>query len=577
MQVLNKYPVEKNPLYAYINNDSALGFDIPDVSMFGMIKISAESHPDALAYEYYGAKCTYKELIERIEKVSNAYFDLGVRKGDIITILMPNTPEAVISIYALNRLGAVSNIVHPLSAQEEIKNYLNSVESKFLLTIDLCCRKVSAILGETSVQKVIVASAGETMPAFMKFAYSLTNKNKNSFPREDSRYITWKSFMKQAHSRVKEYKPTGAENEEVAIILHSGGTTGTPKDIMLSNKNFNAFGMQAIITLYDVSVGDKILAILPIFHGFGLGVCVHVSFCFGACSVLIPSFDSKKFGNIIKKYKPTMLFGVPTLYEAMVKAEGVENFDFSFLKYAVSGGDTLPKPLEDKVNEFLASHNSDVRICEGYGMTEGLAALSLSVYEGYKSGTIGKPLIGNEMCVVKPDTTEVLPANEEGELCVTGPTIMIGYRNNEMETVKTLRRHEDGKLWLHTGDMAVIDEGGFVHYKLRIKRLIISSGYNVYPTQIEKVIEEIPEVVKCAVVAMPHPYKKEVAKAYVVLDKGYKGNTFVQDKIKQHCKKNLAHHSVPYKYEFVSELPKTPYGKVDFMKLQTETAKAVNG
>ena len=518
-----------------------------------------------------------KELVERIEKVSNAYFDLGVRKGDIVTILMPNTPEAVISIYALNRLGAVSNIVHPLSAQEEIKNYLNSVESKFLLTIDICCRKVSAILDETSVQKVIVASAGETMPAFMKFAYSLTNKNKNSFPREDSRYITWKSFMKQAYSRVKEYKPTGAENEEVAIILHSGGTTGTPKDIMLSNKNFNAFGMQAIITLYDVSVGDKILAILPIFHGFGLGVCVHVSFCFGACSVLIPSFDSKKFGSIIKKYKPTMLFGVPTLYEAMIKAEGVENFDFSFLKYAVSGGDTLPKPLEDKVNEFLASHNSDVRICEGYGMTEGLAALSLSVYEGYKSGTIGKPLIGNEMCVVKPDTTEVLPANEEGELCVTGPTIMIGYRNNEMETVKTLRRHEDGKLWLHTGDMAVIDEGGFVHYKLRIKRLIISSGYNVYPTQIEKVIEEIPEVVKCAVVAMPHPYKKEVAKAYVVLDKGYKGNTFVQDKIKQHCKKNLAHHSVPYKYEFVSELPKTPYGKVDFMKLQTETAKAVNG
>lgn len=446
MQVLNKYPVEKNPLYAYINNDSALGFDIPDVSMFGMIKISAESHPDALAYEYYGTKCTYKELIERIEKVSNAYFDLGVRKGDIVTILMPNTPESVISIYALNRLGAVSNIVHPLSAQEEIKNYLNSVESKFLLTIDLCCRKVSAILDETSVQKVIVASAGETMPVFMKFAYSLTNKNKNSFPHEDSRYITWKSFMKQAHSRVKEYKPTGAENEEVAIILHSGGTTGTPKDIMLSNKNFNAFGMQAIITLYDVSVGDKILAILPIFHGFGLGVCVHVSFCFGACSVLIPSFDSKKFGSIIKKYKPTMLFGVPTLYEAMIKAEGVENFDFSFLKYAVSGGDTLPKPLEDKVNEFLASHNSDVRICEGYGMTEGLAALSLSVYEGYKSGTIGKPLIGNEMCVVKPDTTEVLPANEEGELCVTGPTIMIGYRNNEMETVKTLRRHEDGKL-----------------------------------------------------------------------------------------------------------------------------------
>ncbi len=577
MQVLDKYPIEKNPLYAYINNESELGFDIPDVSMFGVVKISAASHPDAIAYEYFGAKCTYRKLIERIEIVSNAYYDLGVRKGDIVTLLMPNTPESVITIYALNRLGAVSNIVHPLSAQEEIKNYLNSVNSKFLLAIDLCGKKVSAILDETSVEKVIVASAGETMPAFMKLAYSLTNKNKNSYPSDDKRYITWKNFMKQSHSVAEEYKPTGSENDEVAVILHSGGTTGTPKDIMLTNKNFNAFGIQAIITLYDVSVGDKILAILPIFHGFGLGVCVHVSFCFGACSVLIPSFNAKNFGSIIKKNKPTMLFGVPTLYEAMTNAKGLEKFDFSFLKYAVSGGDTLPKPLEDKVNAFLSSHNSDVRICEGYGMTEGLAALSLSVYDGYKSGTIGKPLIGNQMCVVKPDTTEVLPPNEEGELCVTGPTVMLGYRNNEMETVNALRRHADGKVWLHTGDMAVIDEGGFVHYKLRIKRLIISSGYNVYPTQIEKVVEELPEVIKCAVVAMPHPYKKEVAKAYIVLEEGVEADDSLLDRIREHCKKHLAHHSVPYKYEFVSELPKTPYGKVDFMKLQTETAKAVNG
>ena len=576
MQVLNKYPLEKNPLYAYINNESEMGFDIPDLSMFGVVKVSAESHPEALAYEYFGTKCTYKNLIEKIESVSNAYYDLGVRKGDIVTILMPNTPESVITIYALNRLGAVSNIVHPLSAQEEIKNYLNSVKSKFLLAVDLCCEKVAAIIDETSVEKIIVASAGESMPVFMKLAYSLTNKNKNSYPCDDGRYVTWKSFMKRSRSKVEEYKPTGAKNEEVAIILHSGGTTGTPKDIMLTNKNFNAFGIQAIITLYDVSVGDKILGILPIFHGFGLGVCVHVTFCFGACSVLIPSFNAKKFGGIIKKYKPTMLFGVPTLYEAMVNAKGLDNFDFSFLKYAVSGGDTLPKPLEDKVNAFLSAHNSQVRICEGYGMTEGLAALSLSVYDGYKSGTIGKPLIGNEMCIVKPDTTEVLPPDQEGELCVTGPTVMQGYRNNEMETAKTLRKHDDGKIWLHTGDMAEIDKDGFVHYKLRIKRLIISSGYNVYPTQIEKVVEEIPEVVKCVVVAMPHPYKKEVAKAYIVLESGVEADDSLLDKMSEHCKKNLSHHSVPYKYEFVSELPKTPYGKVDFMKLQIETAKAIN-
>jgi long-chain acyl-CoA synthetase len=273
---------------------------------------------------------------------------------------------------------------------------------------------------------------------------------------------------------------------------------------------------------------------------------------------------------MLKKYKPTILFGVPTLYEAMINAKGLDKLDFSFLKYAISGGDSLPKALEDKVNVFLCSHNSSVCLCEGYGMTEGLAALSLSVNNAYKSGSIGKPLVGNRMCVVSPGTTNVLPFGEEGELCVTGPTIMLGYKDNEKETVHVLKIHDDGKVWLHTGDMAVIDSEGFVHYKLRIKRMIISSGYNVYPTQVEKIIEELPEVDKCAVVSMPHPYKKEVPKAFIILAKDVEGNDSILDKIKKHCEKKLSHHSVPYKYQFVKELPKTPYGKVDIMKLQSE-------
>lgn len=567
---VNKYPVDKNPLYKFIDSQSDMGFSVPDVSMFGMIKISAQSHPEALAFEYYGARCTYGDMINRIEGVSNAYYEIGVRKGDIVTILMANTPEAVLSVYALNRIGAVANIVHPLSGQEEIKNYINTSGSRVLLCMDMCLPKIKNIINETDISRVVVASAGDSMPVVLKTAYSFTNKNKKEFPKDDKRYLTWREFTNKVKTRVREYLPVGEDNNLPAVILHSGGTTGTPKDIMLSNRNFNAFGMQAIITLYDVSVGDKILAILPIFHGFGLGVCIHVSFCFGACSVLIPLFDSKKFGSILNKYKPTMLFGVPTLYEALINVNEADKLDLSFLKYAVSGGDTLPKPLEERVNEFFATHNSDVRICEGYGMTEGLAALSLSVYEGYKSGTIGKPLIGNKMCVVEPGTTNVLPADTDGELCVCGPTVMLGYRNNDIETANTLKVHKDGNIWLHTGDMASIDADGFVTYKLRIKRLIISSGYNVYPTQIEKTIEELPEVMKCAVVSMPHPYKKEVAKAYIILQKGCSADTFTTDKIKQHCKKNLAHHSVPYKYEFVKELPKTPYGKVDFLKLQNE-------
>lgn len=565
-----------NPFLKFENSKSPLGFDVPDTSMFGMLKMSAENQPESSAYEYFGTECSFKNLVGKIEEISGAFYKTGVRKGDIVTIVMPNTPEAVISIYALNRIGAVANILHPLSAQEEIKNHINRVDSKVLLCVDICSEKISNIIDETPLETVIVASAGDSMPFVMKTLYSLKCIKNFKYDKTDRRYISWKSFSER-RGAVDEYKPLGDENNEVAVILHSGGTTGTPKDIMLSNRNFNAFGIQAVLTLRDVSAGDKILAILPIFHGFGLGVCVHVSFCFGACSVLIPQFNAKKFASILNKYKPTMIFGVPTLYDALLKAKGTDKIDFSFLKYAVSGGDTLPEKLEKSVNEFLAAHNSKIKICEGYGMTEGLAALSLSVGENYKSRTIGKPLIGTEMCIVDPGTVNVLPANEDGELCVSGPTVMIGYRNNPEETENTLRVHADGKVWLHTGDMAAIDEDGFVHYKLRIKRMMITSGFNVYPTQIESVIEELDFVDKCVVVSVPHQYKKEVAKAYILLKKGTEKSEKTENEIRAYCKKKLMHYSVPYKYEFVDLLPKTAYNKIDFMKLQKESAKEAVG
>lgn len=568
--------LSENLFFKYENSAMPLGFEIPDTSMFGMLKMSAEHHPKSLAYEYFGTKCSYEDLIKKIADVSGAYYGLGVRKGDIVTIVMPNTPEAVISIYALNRIGAVANILHPLSAQEEIKNNINRVKSKVLLCVDICCEKIANVIDETSLKQVIVASAGNSMPFIMKTLYALKCIKNYKYDKKDKRYISWNDFAAKSRT-VAEYTPKGEDNNKVAVILHSGGTTGTPKDIMLSNSNFNAFGIQAVLTLRDVKKGDKILAILPIFHGFGLGVCVHVSFCFGACSVLIPQFNSKKFAGILKKYKPTMIFGVPTLYDALLKAKGTDKIDFSFLKYAVSGGDTLPEKLEKNVNDFLAAHNSDIKICEGYGMTEGLAALCLSVGDNYKSRTIGKPLIGTEMCIVEPGTVNVLPAGEDGELCVSGPTVMIGYRNNPEETANTLRVHADGKVWLHTGDMAEIDDDGFVHYKLRIKRMMITSGFNVYPTQIESVVEELDFVDKCVVVSIPHQYKKEVAKAYIVLKNGKEKSEETKNEIREHCKKKLMHYSVPYKYEFVDLLPKTAYNKIDFMKLQKESAKEAVG
>lgn len=556
-----------NPIFSFENPDSELGFDIPDFSLFEMLKFKKDSHPDALAYEYMGISVTFSEFVEKIIEASYAYSSLGVKKGDIVTILMPNTPEAVIGIYALNRIGAVCDILHPLLAPNEIKDFLNASRSKYLLTVDLFADKVKEIYHKTSLKKVIVTSPVESLSVVMKVGYKLTDKNKNKKYLEDKQFIKYSKFMKNKLTTA-EYDWKDVNNSTVSIILHSGGTTGTPKSIMLSNKNFNAFAVQSVLTLRDVSVGDKMLAILPIFHGFGLGVCIHVAFCFGASTVLIPSFNSKKFGDILKKYKPSMLFGVPTLYEALISNKDVDKLDLSFLKYAISGGDTLPKTLENKVNKFLASHNSKIKISEGYGMTEGLAALSLSVNEGYKSGTIGRPLIGNKICVVEPGTIEHLPCNTDGELCICGPTVMLGYRNNEEETNSTLRVHADGNLWLHTGDIVSIDEENFITYKSRIKRLIISSGYNIYPNYVEKVVEEHPDVKQCVLVSMPHPYKKAVGKAYILPEDGVEPSDELVESIKGYCKENLAHFCVPYKFEFVTSIPKTAYNKVDYKQFK---------
>lgn len=558
----------KNPFAARRKNITEQ-IEVPDISMYDMIKISAAKHPNAPAYDYMGKICSYGEMINKIDTCALAYEDCGVSPGDVVTVCMPNTPEAVISIYALNKIGAVCNVIHPLSAEQEIKKYVISVSSKVILTIDMCLKKLENVIDETRLKTVIVVSAGDSMPAVLKVAYNIANKPREMLKGADKRFVSWAEFIKRAAGKEKRRSFDGS-NDLPAIILHSGGTTGIPKEIVLSNRNFNSFGVQSVITLPNVSVGDSMLAILPIFHGFGLGVCVHVAFCYGACSVLIPRFDAKKFGKMLKKYRPTMIFGVPTLYEALINTPHTENLDLSFLKYIVSGGDSLSAPLEKKINDFLASHKAKVKVSQGYGMTESLAATCLAVHDAYKPGSIGKPLIGNRFCIVQPGTQQLLPPNTDGEICISGPTVMLGYRNNEKETNDVLQIHPDGRLWLHTGDIGRIDEEGFIFYSLRLKRMIISSGYNVYPQHIEKTIEEHEAVLKCTVIGIPHPYKIEVAKAYVVLKNGYEATESLKASIKEHCVKNLAKYCIPYEFEYRASLPKTLMGKTDFNQLKKE-------
>lgn len=542
---------------------------IPDKSMYEIISESAYKFPNLNAYDYFGTKVKFKDFLKQIDKASIAFRNQGIRRGDVVSILMPNTPEAIISLYALNKIGAIAEMIHPLSSEIEIKNYLISTGSVMLVMIDLCYEKVQNIISETSVYKTIIISARDSMPLLMKFGYEVTKGYKIKKPHGKREYLYWKDFIHKGYQYKMNYE-VKVEAKDPAVILHSGGTTGNPKSIVLSNINFNALATQIKSMTPDIIPGDKILGILPIFHGFGLGVSIHCAFVLGAEVVLIPQFNAKKFDKLIMKHRPQFLVGVPTLFEALINIDN-SKLDLSFIKYVISGGDSLSLGLTRRINTYLLEHNSYVKVVQGYGMTESLAATCVAFKkETNKECSIGIPLPGNYFKIVKPNTQEEVSVGEEGEICVSGPTIMMGYLDNEKETNEVLQQHKDGRIWLHTGDLGIMDDDGVFFYKQRLKRMLISSGFNVYPSQIESVINEHEDVLICSVIGIPHPYKVQVAKAFIVLKPGISPTIFVKNSIKEHCKKHLAKFSLPYEYEFRKSLPKTLIGKVDFKKLQEE-------
>lgn len=571
MNVVNliRQKMMKTPWTKYYKKEDRK-IKIEDITIYQMLVKNNASRDKNVAINYYGTLITYKELFYKINQAANAFRSQGIRRGDIVTICMPNTPEALIAFYAINKIGAVANMIHPLSGEQEIKNYLISTHSVMLIMIDICYEKVKNVIKETDVYKTIVTSASDSMGFLLTFGYQVTQGYKIKKPKRSEEYVYWKDFIRKGLN----YRDTAeitVGKDTPAVILHSGGTTGNPKGIVLSNGNFNALSTQAKIVFSEVGPKDKVLAIMPIFHGFGLGVSINAPLALGCEVILVPQFNAKKFDKLLEKYKPNILFGVPTLFEALINTNN-EHLNLSMVKYVISGGDSLSPALERRINVFLANHKARIQISQGYGMTESLAAVAVAFGKANKPGSIGIPLPSNYIKIVKPRTQDEVPYGEDGEICISGPTVMLGYLDNEKETNEMLQIHKDGLIWLHTGDMGTMDEDGVIFYRQRIKRMIISSGYNIYPAHVEQVIEEHPAVLKCTVVGIPHPYKIEVPKAYIVLKNGYKPLS-VRKSIREHCKKNLAAYAIPYEFEYRKSLPKTLIGKVDFKKLQEENSE----
>lgn len=547
-------------------------FEVPNISIYEYIYKKHFNHKNHIAIEYFGKQYSYIDLFYEIDRCTKALKSYGIRKGDVITILSANIPEALFLIYAINRLGAVANIVHPLSAENEIKDALNRYSSVMLIAMDICYEKIKNIIHDTEVYKTIILSAKDSMNLLYKVGYQITSGRKVEKPKKSKFYVYYKDFIKNGEN-VEIKEEVKVRRDTPALILHSGGTTGTPKGIVLSNGNMNTQSIQATIALPDLDSNDVILGIMPIFHGFGLSVSITDAFVVGAKVVLIPQFNAKEFDKLVKKFNPSVLVGVPTLFEAMTNNQGMQDADLSNLKYVIAGGDTLSKQRVEKINEFLHSRGAKTVLTQGYGMTEAVAAISFDRKDCSKPGSVGIPWPGTYVKICKPGTEEELPYGEDGEICICGSTVMLGYYNNEKETNDMLHIHSDGNVWIHSGDVGYMDKDGFIFYKQRIKRMIVTSGYNVYPSQVEEVIESHEAVLDCSVIGVPHPYKVEVPKAYIVLKKGYYETDKLKDEIKELCKKNLSHYAIPKDFEYRKSLPKTMVGKVDFRKLQEENKK----
>ena len=552
--------------------DARANLEYPSGSMIDALTQVSRKYPEYFAYEYFGKKVTYRNFMRQIENVAKSLKNYGVDKDDRVTICMPSTPEAICTIYAANLIGAVANMIHPLSSEKEIENYVNQSDSKFILILDSVLDKVLNIKRNTKLQKIIVARPDTSMPPLMHYLYKITNyKKKIKIPKDDDDIVLWNTFISSAKDFVGVCYEKREAND-LAVILYSGGTTGEPKGIMLSNLNINALALGAHELIKQTIPGNSVLSLLPIFHGFGLAVCIHTPLLSGMKCILIPQFNAKKFGDLIRKTKPNFLVGVPTLYEALLKQK-LKKRDLECVEAVISGGDILTPELKKKVDEYLKQYGSYATVRPGYGLTEATAATCLTNEEEYIEGLIGVPFPDTYFKIVKINTLEEADIGTDGEICISGPTVMMGYLNNEVETNQTLKYHPDGKLWLHTGDVGAMQEDGTIVFKQRIKRIIVSSGYNIYPSYIENVIVSHKDVLSCAVVGVPHKYKGQVAKAYIVLKDGVELTGKIKKEIIELCKKNVSIYSLPKEYEYRSSLPKTKVGKVAFTELEKENQK----
>ena len=546
--------------------------EYPKSSMAQAVLDTAATYPDNIALSFMGYASSFAEMGVAIESVARSFRAMGIEEGQKVCICMPNVPQTVYALYGLNRIGAIAVMVHPLSAEGEICHYLREADCDVVLTLDQFYPKFLEVQKAVPISKLIITSVADALKFPKRIAYKLTLGRKIQSVSSHDNVLTWRDFL-SGGTRFEGDYIVQKYADDPAVILFSGGTTGVTKGILLSNLNFNALAYQTIAMNNYPIVGKKMLAAMPMFHGFGLGVCVHTVLVAGGTSILVPRFTPKEYAELIVKEKPNYIAGVPTLFERIASNKYLEGKKLDFLMGVFSGGDSLSIELKKKFDAFLAEHGAAIRIREGYGTTECVTASCLTPYNKEVEGSIGLPFPDTYYKICKVGSTEEVPYGEEGEICLTGPSVMLGYLNHPEENANTLKIHADGHRWLHTGDMGLMNEEGFIFFKQRIKRMIITSGYNVYPSQIENILESHEAVQMSCVIGVPDPVKMQKVKAFVVLREGFEPNEQLMSSLRELCKKNIARYALPYDIEVRKSLPKTLVGKVAYTELEKEEAE----
>lgn len=550
-------------------DDNIIMETTPKKTVFEYLYENNKENLNDVAIEYYGKKITYEVLFKNIEKATQAYKSLGVKKGDIVTLCTITTPEIIYSFYALNRLGAIANMVDVRYTQQAIENYLKEVKSKYFVTLDICYPKIKNIINNTAVEKVITISPINSIPTLARTISKLSNqlkKTKVEIPT-DGKYINWNEFIDTRI--VEEIKSVSYIKDYPAAIVHTGGTTGTPKGVLLTNDNFNNATVQIKSVINQRKY--KFLNIMPPFIAYGLVLGLNAPITLGWDTTVVPQFDPNKFDELLLKYRPNGIMGVPTYWETVMKSKKIANRDLSFIKNILLGGDRIKPEFEIRLNEFLRNHNVSSEVSKGYSMTEVSAMSTFSSSKANELDSVGAPLAKTNMAIFEPGTTRELRANEIGEIGIQTPTMMKEYYERQLDTDMIKVKHDDG-YWIHSGDIGYINENGIVFVKDRIKRMIPRSGFKVFPSEIENLFMKNEAVEACAVVAVPDEVDVSAPKAHVVLNKIYRGKEKIVEKdlIEMFQNSDLPPYFKPVAIEFRDSLPVTDIGKIDFISLQNE-------